>query len=245
MEIQNKKIYGNEKLLNFFMSAAENGKLAHAYIFEGGRGSGKHMLARYLSCLLACNSLFDRPCMMCESCRKIQENISPDIIEIGLLDENKTIGVKQIRELRTSVYVKPTEEDIKVYIISNAEAMTEQAQNVFLKVLEEPPRNVFFFMLCENTANILATVKSRAPILKVQTFSDAELMSYLVENNDSANRLSKHNKDELALVVRIAEGKIGQAKSLSACPIFPSAILTTRASSSLLCLLSLFAESLF
>lgn len=214
MENQMLNIYGNEKLLSFFSSAAENGKLAHAYIFEGGRGSGKHLLARRLSCLLACNSLFDRPCFMCESCRKISEGISPDVIEIGLFDDKKTIGVDQIRELRSSAYIKPSEEDIKVYIISNAEAMTEQAQNVFLKVLEEPPRNVFFFMLCENTSNILATVKSRAPILKMQIFSDEDLSKYLIENNSSAKALSINNPDEFSLIVRISEGKIGQAERL-------------------------------
>ena len=216
MENQILNIYGNEKLLNFFSSAAENGKLAHAYIFEGGRGSGKHLLARRLSCLLACNSLFDRPCFMCESCRKISEGISPDIIEIGLFDDKKTIGVDQIRELRSSAYIKPSEEDIKVYIISNAEAMTEQAQNVFLKVLEEPPRNVYFFMLCENTSNILATVKSRAPVLKMQTFSDEELSRYLLDNNSVARALQANNSDEFSLIVRIAEGKIGQAERLLA-----------------------------
>ena len=214
MDNQTLNIYGNEKLLGFFGAAAENGKLAHAYIFEGGRGSGKHMLARRIACLLACNSLFDRPCLMCESCRKISEGISPDIIEIGLLNDKKTIGVDQIRELRTSAYIKPSEEDVKIYIISNAETMTEQAQNVFLKVLEEPPRNVYFFMLCENTSNILATVKSRAPVLKMQIFSDQELAQYLLENNSSARTLQNTSPDEFSLIVRIAEGKIGQAERL-------------------------------
>ncbi|MBR5314073.1 MAG: hypothetical protein IKU45_01520 [Clostridia bacterium] len=216
MENQIANIYGNEKLISFFGSAAENGKLAHAYIFEGGRGSGKHLLARRLSCLLACNSLFDRPCFMCESCRKISEGISPDIIEIGVPDDKKTIGVDQIRDLRSSAYIKPSEEDIKVYIISNAEAMTEQAQNVFLKVLEEPPKNVYFFMLCENTSNILATVKSRAPVLKMQVFSDEELSAYLINNNSTAKALQMNNPDEFSLIVRIAEGKIGQAERLLA-----------------------------
>ena len=207
-------IYGNEKLLNFFSTAAENGKLAHAYIFEGGRGSGKHLLARRLSCLLACRSMLERPCLMCESCRKIAENISPDIIEVGIPKDKKTIGVEVIRELRSSVYIKPSEEDIKIYIISNAEAMTEQAQNVFLKVLEEPPKNVFFFMLCENTSNILATVKSRAPIHKMQVFSDAELKNYLLNTNQNAQKLNENSPDEFSLIVRIAEGKIGQAERL-------------------------------
>ncbi len=214
MNTQMDSFYGNEKLLSFFSTAAENNKLAHAYIFEGGRGSGKHMLARRLACLLACRSLFDRPCFMCESCRKISEDISPDVIEIGIPKDKKTIGVEQIRELRTSVYVKPSEEDVKVYIISNAEAMTEQAQNVFLKVLEEPPKNVYFFMLCENTSNILATVKSRAPILKMQHFTDAELSEYLINNVTAAKTLHDNNYEEFSLIVRISEGKIGQAKRL-------------------------------
>ena len=214
MNNQKTELYGNEKILNFFSTAAKDGKLAHAYIFEGGRGSGKHTLARRISCLLACQSLFERPCFLCESCRKISEGISPDIIEISLLDDKKSIGVEQIRELRSSVYVKPTEEDVKVYIISNAELMTEQAQNVFLKVLEEPPHGVYFFMLCENTSNILATVKSRAPVLKMQMFSDMELKNYLIENDRTAKNMNINNPDELELIIRIAEGKIGEAERL-------------------------------
>ncbi len=214
MENEKSYLYGNEKLLSFFENAAESGKMAHAYIFEGGRGSGKHTLARRVACLLACRSLIDRPCFMCESCRKISEGLSPDVIELSLSKDKKTIGVESIRELRSSVYVKPTEEDIKVYIICNADAMTIQAQNVFLKVLEEPPKGVFFFMLCENTSNILPTVKSRASVLKMQIFSDKELSDYLLENNKSAVALYNTNPDEFELIVRISEGKIGEAERL-------------------------------
>ena len=214
MESEKNFLYGNEKLLTFFKTACENGKLAHAYIFEGGRGSGKHTLARRLACLLACRSFLERPCFICESCRKITENISPDVIEVGLSPDKKTIGVEKVRELRSSVFVKPTEEDVKVYIISNAETMTVQAQNVFLKVLEEPPKGVYFFMLCENTANILATVKSRAPVLKMQVFSDSELSEYLLANNKTAQNLKNTSAEEFELIVRIAEGKIGEAERL-------------------------------
>lgn len=207
-------LYGNEKLKSFFSSSLENGKLAHAYILEGGRGSGKHTLARHLACLLCCSAFMERPCFSCESCRKIINGISPDVIEYSLPDDKKTIGVEQIRELRSSVYIKPTEEDVKVYIISNAEAMTEQAQNVFLKVLEEPPLGVYFIMLCENTSNILATVKSRAPVLKMQVFSDSELSDYLIQNNKNAKILYDNAPEDFNLAVRIAEGKIGEAERL-------------------------------
>ena len=216
MENPNVYIYGNEKLLSFFTGAVENEKIAHAYILEGGRGSGKHTLARRLACLLACRSMFERPCFMCESCRKISEGISPDVIEICLPNDKKTIGVEAVRELRSSVYVKPTEEDVKIYIIADAERMTEQAQNVFLKVLEEPPRGVYFIMLCENSSNILHTVKSRAPVLKMQIFSDKELSDYLIEHNKTASSLKASSPDEFDLIVRIAEGKIGEAERLIA-----------------------------
>ncbi len=209
-----REIYGNKKLLNFFESASSNGKLAHAYILEGRQNSGKHTLARYIACLLCCDNLFERPCFICESCQKISEGNSPDVIEVELPKDKKTIGVEQIRELRTSVYVRPNEEDIKVYILNNAETMTPQAQNVFLKVLEEPPKGVFFLMLCENTSNILTTVKSRAPVLKMQIFSDKELEKYLLENNKNAQNLKNSSPDEFELIIRISEGRIGEAERL-------------------------------
>jgi len=214
MDNKIKDIYGNKKLLSFFESALNNGKLAHAYILEGRQNSGKHTLARYIACLLSCDNLFERPCFACEGCQKISEGISPDVIEIELPKDRKTIGVEQIRELRTSVYIKPNEEEIKVYIINNAETMTPQAQNVFLKVLEEPPRGVYYFMLCENTSNILPTVKSRAPVLKMQIFSDRELEEYLLENNKNAQKLKSNSPDEFDLIIRISEGRIGEANRL-------------------------------
>lgn len=207
-------IYGNEKLISFFDSVVKNGKLAHAYILEGGRGSGKHILARRISCLLVCKSNDNKPCFKCKSCNKILNGISPDVVEITVPKYKKTIGVEQIRELRSSVYVKPSEEEVKVYIISNSEAMTEQAQNVFLKILEEPPKNVYFILLCENTSNILATVKSRAPIMKMQTFSDREMSDYFIDNNPVARKMFTDSPEEFSLIVRISEGKIGQAEKL-------------------------------
>jgi len=214
MSVVETGIYGNEKLIGFFESAVYNGKLAHAYIIEGGRGSGKHTLTRHLACLIACSGFGERPCLVCESCRKISSGISPDVITVGLIKDKKTIGVEQIRELRASVYIKPTEENVKIYVIENAECMTTQAQNVFLKVLEEPPVGVYFFMLCENASNILATVKSRAPILKMQIFTDEELSRFLLANFEKAKKINMADPEEFKLTVRISEGKIGEVLRL-------------------------------
>lgn len=205
-------LYGNEKLISFFHNASQNNKLAHAYIFEGGRGSGKHTAARYLACLLACGSLTEKPCFECDSCKKIIGGISPDIIEVELPKDKKQLGVERVREIRSSAFVMPNEEDVKIFIIGDAHTMTVQAQNVLLKVLEEPPNNVYFFLLCENTSNILATVRSRAPVLKMQVFGDGELSDYMVKNNSKAAELYKNSPGDFELIIKISEGKIGEAQ---------------------------------
>ena len=206
----NNRIYGNRDLISFFETAHRNNKLSHAYIIEGEKGSGKHLFANYAACLLNCRSLAQRPCFVCESCRKTLEGVNPDVIRVGVEGDKKLINAETARRIRSDVYVSPNEEDRKIYIISDAECMNVQAQNIFLKTLEEPPANVYFLLLCSNPANILPTVRSRAPSLKMQIFSDGELKQYLTENYAKARSIPEK---ELDLIVRISGGRIGEALS--------------------------------
>lgn len=205
------KIYGNEKLLSFFRNASGAGRLSHAYILEGGEGSGKKTLASFVARLINCKSLGERPCGVCESCRKISEGIDPDVKTVVAEKDKKQIGVDVMRDLRADVYISPNEEDCKVYIIPDAQNMNVQAQNVFLKTLEEPPANVYFLLLCSNIANMLPTVRSRAPSLKMQIFSESELRSHLLDIDPSLRSL---DPSELDMTVRLAGGRIGEALRL-------------------------------
>ncbi|MCL2518670.1 MAG: hypothetical protein FWF15_08915 [Oscillospiraceae bacterium] len=196
-------LYGNAKLKNQISESINLNKFVHTCIIEGKKGSGKHTLAKIISVMLA-GELED----------KIIKNICPDIITVGLLKDRKTIGVETIRNIKESVYIVPNELNIKVYIIEDAHLMTHAAQNAFLKLLEEPPKNVYFLLLCEYESLLLSTVKSRAIIYHMQNFPDDELTEYLISKNKRAADL--YNNDQLTfdLIIKNSGGTIGNAEEL-------------------------------
>ena len=206
------KIFGNENLKNEICGFAEKNAFPNSLIISGPEGSGKHTFARLIAMFLACGAE-SKPCLTCNNCRKISENISPDVTVIDSGDK-KSIGVDAVRLIKDGAYVKPNDLDCKVYIINNADTMTVQAQNALLKLFEEPPENVYFILLCVSSAGLLATVRSRAPELRTQCFSGSELTSLLVSHSETAKRLSGSDPDSFGRIIHIAAGSYGKAISL-------------------------------
>ncbi|MBE6538845.1 MAG: hypothetical protein E7671_05230 [Ruminococcaceae bacterium] len=208
-------ILGNKELRSRLATDVREGTLAHAYIIEGPRGSGKHLLAREIAAALACENSGDLskplPCTFCPSCRKILGKNSPDVITVTREEGKAQLGVDVIRHLRDDVRLLPNDLDIKVYIIEDAHSMNVQAQNAFLLTLEEPPKFVVFFLLCENSSVLLETVKSRAPILRMRPLSDSELRDGLFKESGEARLLEKENKEEFEEIIKLSSGYLGQA----------------------------------
>lgn len=208
-------ILGNEELRSRLATDVREGTLSHAYIIEGPRGSGKHLLAREIAAALACENSGDRskplPCAVCPSCRKILGKNSPDVITVTREEDKTQLGVDVIRRLREDVRLMPNDLDIKVYIIEDAHTMNTQAQNAFLLTLEEPPKFVVFLLLCETASALLETVKSRAPILRMRPLSDALLKDGLKKESPEAVLLEKENKEEFEEIIKLSSGYLGQA----------------------------------
>jgi len=196
------QIYGNISLKNRLITDISQGKLAHAYIFEGPEYCGKLTLARTV-----CAAMSDSQADV----NKIMTQASPDVIELDLQDGKKTIGVDTVREIKSTAYIKSNDLDFKVYIINHAEALTVQAQNAMLKLIEEPPKNVYFFLLCENVTSLLATIRSRAPVLRLQLFSAEEMIEILISHYSEATVLQKRDPDKLDSIVRSSGGSLGKA----------------------------------
>ncbi len=196
-------IFGNENIISFFTSAKERGSLAHAYIIEGDRGSGKTTLARQICAMLA-NA--DK-----ELKNKIVSSICPDIMEYGLPEKKKFIPVETVRTVKKEAYIKPSELDIKAFIIKDAHMLTAAGQNALLKLLEEPPSGVYFFLLCQNAATLLPTVRSRAPTVRMQRFSSESLMEYLNQNPSKAEKI---DSSALPSLCKKADGSIGSLLEL-------------------------------
>ncbi len=217
------ELVGNAALRARIGEDIASGTFSHAYILEGDEGSGKHTLARAIAMSLACenrqNDAEPLPCGHCKSCRKIAAGNCPDLLYVTREKDRATMGVDVIRELRTDVPVLPNDLDFKVYLIEEAHLMTPQAQNAFLLTLEEPPAFVLFLLLANDADVLLETVRSRAPVLRMQPVDDATLSSYLLSPDRPAvarvaKALREQSPHDFAALLRMSEGRIGRALAL-------------------------------
>lgn len=210
-------ILGNHRLRERLENDIRADRLSHAYILEGADGFGKHMLASRIAAALECERKTEEdktiPCGVCPPCKKILSGNSPDVIYVNR-GEKATLGVDVIRAMHTDVYVAPNECENKVYIIEEAHLMTEQAQNAFLLTLEEPPSYVRFFLLCNHTESLLETVKSRAPILRMQPIPWNEIGNHLLKTERTAKELQNQSAKEFEELLISANGSVGTAKTL-------------------------------
>ena len=208
----------NDDLCTYFSSSIRANTLSHAFILLGAKGTGKHTLARLIAAALNCECKRDDhasiPCLECDSCRKIMNGGSPDLILVSREKDRATLGVEAIRLIKDSITFYPNDGDYKVYIIEDAHTMTAQAQNAFLLTLEEPPSYAVFILLCENTESILETIKSRAPILRLKTPGEKEVVEFLSKNNSLARSFINNSPEEFKQIYLAAGGSIGRILEL-------------------------------
>ena len=145
--------------------AAARGTLSHALLFTGSGDSLS--VARYAAAAMECEAEGTRPCGVCRTCRKVAEDIHPDVITVRD-PEHKNIAVDVIRTVRTDAYIRPNEGRRKVYIFPDCSLLTEQDQNVLLKIVEEGPPYAAFLFCAENPAVVLQTLRSRCVELKLR-----------------------------------------------------------------------------
>ena len=149
--------------------AATRGTLSHALLLTG---SGDRLnLARYAAAALECEADGGRPCGVCRACRKVEEDIHPDVITVRD-DQHKNVAVAVIREMRSDAYIRPNEGRRKVYLFPDCALLTEQDQNVLLKIVEEGPPYAAFLFCAENPSGVLQTLRSRCVELKLRPAAD-------------------------------------------------------------------------
>ncbi|HWX75536.1 MAG TPA: DNA polymerase III subunit gamma/tau, partial [Solirubrobacteraceae bacterium] len=152
-------VVGQDAVVRTLRNAVERGKVHHAYLFVGSRGTGKTSMAKILAACLNCERgpTVD-PCGVCESCVSIAAASSLDVIEMDAASSN---SVDDIRELRESVSYAPVSGRRKVYILDEAHMLSTPAWNAFLKTLEEPPPNTVFVLATTEAKKVPATVVDR------------------------------------------------------------------------------------
>ena len=158
-------IIGHNTIRELFLKAIKENTLSHAYLIVGEDGIGKSILVKDIAL---------------EILGKARDIDYVDLINFR--SNGKSIGVDDTRKLIIEINKKPFEGDKKVIVIHNCETMTEAAQNAFLKTIEEPPVGVYIFLLCENLASILDTVKSRTSIYRLNRLSKNEIEEYIHKN---------------------------------------------------------------
>ncbi len=212
MRLSEARMIGNQALREQLASEIRHKTLSHAYLIEGARGMGKHLLAREICAALSCETVGGEtlPCGKCRSCEKLLAEKSPDVRIIGK-GERTSIGVDDVRFLRADVLIPPNDLEHRFYIIEDAQDLTTPAQNALLLTLEEPPPYVVFMLLCENTANILETIRSRAPSLRLGPVSDGEMAAYLQKTQRAFATMEQGEQEEL---LRMAAGSVGRALEL-------------------------------
>lgn len=210
-----KDIIGHKREIAHLEQAIKAGKVSHAYIFNGDKGTGKKTLADAFAMTLQCTGEGEHPCGTCHSCRQAASGNHPDIIYVRH-EKPASIGVEDVRtQLTEDVQIRPYNGKYKIYIIQDAEKMTQQAQNAILKTIEEPPEYAVIILLTTNEQMFLDTIRSRCVVLSLKPVPDEQVKEYLMEQV----QIPDYQAD---ICAAFAQGNIGKAVRLASSEDFSS-----------------------
>ncbi|MEL7647016.1 MAG: DNA polymerase III subunit delta' [Sedimentibacter sp.] len=203
------QVAGQDEIKTSLINSIKKGNISHGYIFEGPKGMGKSDLALIFAQSLFCTDFSGEPCNRCFSCIKMNSLNHPDLHVMNQDDD--TIKREDIEKVLESVYKKPYEADRKVFIIRDAQKMTTQAANTFLKTLEEPPGDSVMILLTTNVNLLLPTIVSRCQTIKFRNISKETIKNYLVQKmgaqEDKAELAASYSRGILNMAVNIVNGK--------------------------------------
>ena len=203
------EVAGQEHIVKTLQNALATGKLAHAYLFAGPRGTGKTTMAKLLAKALNCDEGIGHQCNQCKNCKAIIEGTHPDVLELDAASNN---GVDEIRELIDKVKYGTILGRYKVYIIDEVHMLSTGAFNALLKTLEEPPEHVIFILATTEPHKILPTILSRCQRYDFTKLSDKDIKARLkavLEKEGVA-----YNDEAIDIIISLADGGMRDALSI-------------------------------
>jgi DNA polymerase-3 subunit gamma/tau len=204
------EVVGQGHVTHTLQNALQSGRISHAYLFTGPRGTGKTSMGRLLAKAVNCLSTEDdKPCNQCRICQAINEGRLLDLIEI---DAASNRGIDEVRGIREKVGFRPNEAHYKIYILDEAHMLTEPAFNALLKTLEEPPSHVIFVLVTTEPHKIPDTILSRCQrfdFRRIPLQDIVGLLKHIAEQEGLAVESAA-----LELVARSATGSMRDAESL-------------------------------
>lgn len=204
MEISNGlNIIGHHKNIYFLEKSIVNNQLSHAYLFYGPKHIGKTKVAEYFIARLFCQNK-KNPCGQCVSCQQILKRIHPDVFWLSGSLKKEKIGIGQVRQVQEFLFSSPFAASYKIAIIEEADNLTLQAANSFLKVLEEPPKRSIVILITRSFNDLLPTLRSRCQILRFSFPPKNEIIAHLRDDFFL-------NKKESLEVFNLALGQPGLA----------------------------------
>lgn len=204
------QIIGQDHVVSVLKQAVHDGKISHAYLFSGPRGTGKTSMARILAKAVNCLELKDgEPCNKCHNCKAINKGNFLDLIEI---DAASNRGIDEIRELKNNVGFLPVEGKHKVYIIDEVHMLTEPAFNALLKTIEEPPQRVLFILATTEPQKIPLTIISRTQRFDFKLADENALLKKLKKIIESEKRTIA--PAALKIIVKAGRGSFRDAETV-------------------------------
>jgi len=197
------KVVGQGHVTKTLLNALNEGHLPQSILFSGIHGTGKTTLGRILALALNCeNPKNSEPCLECQSCKSILNQSSQDVLELNAADHR---GIDAIRTIIDRASYAPLG-TAKVFILDEAHRLTVDAQNSLLKILEEPPKNVYFFLATTEKEKLLPTILSRCQIHDLRRVSEENILSNLKSILEKEGKSVK--QENLSIIARSSKGSI-------------------------------------
>lgn len=176
------QIFGHQTVISSLQNAIKNNKISHAYIINSEDSISRDKISHAFAKTLMCEAGGNEPCMVCASCKAYDHGNNVDVSYIDSEDK-KSIGIEKVRDkLVSDIEVRPYNNQYKIYIIKDADTMTDAAQNAILKTIEEPHEYAIIILLSTNVQKFLPTIRSRCTIIDMKPIPNKEMNNYIVDN---------------------------------------------------------------